>query len=168
MQLVCKRVEKYSKSALAKTDGASWKTNPSLLPNIQHGWDQKQTQRKNVSFSPPHPCPRGEVDSLPLWKHYSLTAPWQEFITAQPFIVEIFFAKCQRMQMRTQPSVACHVLLKVVAAFLSNLCYSLSLPCPHPCRQRDEDTPDHFNELKDDENKDIAFIVEPSILSSLD
>lgn len=122
MQLVCKRVEKYSKSALAKTDGASWKTNPPLLPNIQRGWDQKQTQRKNVSFSPPHPCPRGEVDSLPLWKHYSLTAPWQEFITAQPFIVEIFFAKCQRMQMRTQPSVACHVLLKVVAAFLSNLC----------------------------------------------
>lgn len=53
MQLVCKRVEKYSKSALAKTDGASWKTNPSLLPNIQHGWDQKQTQRKNPSTSLP-------------------------------------------------------------------------------------------------------------------
>lgn len=97
MQLACKRVEKYSKSGLAKMDEASWKKNPPLLLNIQHGWDENgDGERKNVSFSPPHPSPRGEVDSLPLWKHYSLTAPWQEFITAQP-VVEIFSAKCQHM-----------------------------------------------------------------------
>lgn len=40
MQLACKRVEKYSKSAVAKMDEASWKKNPPLLLNIQHGWDK--------------------------------------------------------------------------------------------------------------------------------
>lgn len=86
MQLACKRVEKYSKSAAAKMDEASWKKNPPLLLNIQHSWDESRDGEKNVCFSPPHSSSSGEVDSLPLWKHYSLTAPWQEFITAQPVV----------------------------------------------------------------------------------
>lgn len=58
--------------------------------------EEERGSEKNVSFPPPHLSPGGDVDRLPLWKHYSLTAPWQEFITAQPN-VEIFFAKCQHM-----------------------------------------------------------------------
>lgn len=57
---------------------------------------EREREKKNVSFPPPHLSPGGDVDRLPLWKHYSLTAPWQEFITAQPN-VEIFSAKCQHM-----------------------------------------------------------------------
>lgn len=75
-------------------DEARWKI-PPLLPNSRHR-GRERGREKNVSFPPPHLSPGGDVDSLPLWKHYSLTAPWQEFITAQPH-VEIFFAKCQRM-----------------------------------------------------------------------
>lgn len=97
MQLACKRVEKYSKSVLAKMDEASWEKNPPLLLNIQHGWDKNGDGERRMSPSLLHiPLRDGEVDSLPLWKHYSLTAPWQEFITAQP-VVEIFSAKCQHM-----------------------------------------------------------------------
>lgn len=58
--------------------------------------EEERGSEKNVSFPPPHLSPAGDVDRLPLWKHYSLTAPWQEFITAQPN-VEIFSAKCQHM-----------------------------------------------------------------------
>lgn len=58
--------------------------------------EEREGEEKNVSFPPPHLSPGGDADRLPLWKHYSLTAPWQEFITAQPN-VEIFSAKCQRM-----------------------------------------------------------------------
>lgn len=62
-------------------------------PNTE---EEREREKKNVSFPPPHLSPGGDVDRLPLWKHYSLTAPWQEFITAQPN-VEIFPAKCQHM-----------------------------------------------------------------------
>ena len=88
-------------------DEARRKKNTPLLQNTQHGGRERETERekerererereKNVSFPPPHLSPGGDVDRLPLWKHYSLTAPWQEFITAQPN-VEIFSAKCQHM-----------------------------------------------------------------------
>lgn len=48
-----------------------------------HGGREEREREKNVSFPPPHLSPGGAADRLPLWKHYSLTAAWQEFITAQ-------------------------------------------------------------------------------------
>lgn len=65
-------------------------------PNDMERKRKRGRRGKNVSFPPPHLSPGGDADRLPLWKHYSLTAPWQEFITAQPN-VEIFSGKCQRM-----------------------------------------------------------------------
>lgn len=46
MQLACKRVEKYSKSELAKMDEASREKNPPLLLNIRHGWDENGDKEK--------------------------------------------------------------------------------------------------------------------------